>query len=217
VNRPAPHRDAARPRSTLLCGRTLRAVAALMCLVLATLVTTLSLADSRVPLSLQVLLLSHLGSYDRNFKARAGSVANVLVVSRKGNSESSFEQASLVKALGDVKDIGGVPVHVSETEFADVESIVRRCRAERISVLYLTVGLEDEAQRLATAFVNGNILTVGTSARHAENGAVVGFALEEARPRLIINLPQAKAQKVDFRAEVLRLARLIGPRPSEPQ
>jgi hypothetical protein len=188
-----------------------------MCLVLATLVTTVTRADSRVPLSLQVLLLSHLGSYDRNFKARAGSVANVLVVSRKGNSESAFEQASLVKALGDLKEMGGLHVHVSEAEFTDAESLARRCRTDRISVLYLTVGLEDDAQRLAAAFVNGNILTVGTSARHAENGAVVGFALEEARPRLIINLPQAKAQKVDFRAEVLRLARLIGPKPSESQ
>jgi uncharacterized protein DUF4154 len=212
VNRPAPHRDVAHPRSKLLWGKTLRAVAALMCLALATLVTTLSHADSRVPLSLQVLLLSHLGSYDRNFKARAGSVANVLVVSRKGNSDSAFEQASLAKALADLRDIGGVPVHVAEAEFTDAESLARRCRTERISVVYLTVGLEDDAQHIAAAFVNGNILTVGTSARHAENGTVVGFALEEARPRLVINLAQARTQKVDFRAEVLRLARLIGPK-----
>lgn len=210
----AQHRDVASPRRKLLGGRTLRVVAALTCLVLATLLATISRADSRVPLSLQVLLLSHLGSYDRNFKARAGSVANVLVVSRKGNAESAFEQSSLVKAFADLREIGGLPVHVAEAEFTDAESIARRCRADRIAILYLTVGLEEDAQRLAAAFVNASILTVGSTARHAENGAVVGFALEEARPRLVINLARAKLQKIDFRAEVLRLARLIDPKPS---
>lgn len=172
-------------------------------------------AESRVPLSLQALLLSQLGRYDRNFKARAGALARILVVDRKGNSESAFEQAGLVKALAELHSIAEVPIHVGEAEFTDVDSLARRCRTERVSVLYLTVGLEEETSRLAAALANGNILTVGTSARHAENGAVVGFAIEEARPRIIINLPQAKLQKVDFRAEVLRLARLI-PNPRAP-
>jgi hypothetical protein len=212
VTSAAQHRDVPSPQRKLLGGRTLRVVAALTCLLLATLLATISRADSRVPLPLQVLLLSHLGSYDRNFKARAGSVANVLVVSRKGNPDSAFEQSSLVKALADLKEIADLPVHVAEAEFTDAESIARRCRADRIAILYLTVGLEEDAQRLAAEFGSASILTVGTSARHAENGAVVGFALEEARPRLVINLAQAKLHKVDFRAEVLRLARLVGPK-----
>lgn len=189
------------------CAR--RWAAALVCLVLCVLSCVPARADSSVPLSLQVLLLSHLGSYDRNFKTRAGPVAKVLVLSKSGDSDSAFEQAGLVKALGGLRDIGGVPVQVAQAEYTDTESLVRRVRAERIAVVYLTVGLEGDVPRLATALVNQNLLTVGTTGRHAESGAVVGFALEEARPKLVINLPQAKAQNVDFRAEVLRLARLI--------
>jgi hypothetical protein len=37
----------------------------------------------------------------------------------------------------------------------------------------------------------------------------VGFSLEQARPRIVINLPRARAQNVDFRTEILVLARLI--------
>lgn len=190
-------------------GRVPRWAVTLLCALLGVLVCLDSIAETAVPLALQVRLLARLGPYDRNFKSRAGAAVNVLVVRRKGDEESSFEQASLLRVLADVRDIGGLPVHVAEVELGDAEALAKRCRAEHISVLYLTHGLEEDTPRLTAALANGNILTVGTSARHAENGAVVGFALEEARPRLVINLPRARAQNVDFRAEVLALARLI--------
>jgi hypothetical protein len=209
VTRLATERVDAQPAGMLLRWRAVHWAAACVFLVLCTLVCLDSGADTGVPLSLQVRLLSHLGSYDRNFKNRAGAVANVLVVYRKGDADSAFEQTSLIGALGGLHDIGGVPIHVDNAEFTDAESLVKRCHKEHVAVLYLTVGLEGDMQRLTAALGNTDILTVGTTARHAENGAVVSFALEEARPKLIINLPRAKAQNVDFRAEVLALARLI--------
>ena len=205
----ATERVDARAARPLLRGRAVRWAAATLMLVLCLLVSLDSGADGQVPLSLQVRLLARLGSYDRNFRSRAGAVANVLVVGRKADADSAFEQSSLTRVLADLRDIGGVPIHVEEAELTDPEALVKRCRAERIAILYLTVGLEADMPRLAAALANSDILTVGTTARHAENGAVVSFALEEARPKLIINLPRARAQKVDFRAEVLALARLV--------
>lgn len=190
-------------------GRVLHGVVAIGLLLLGLFVCLDSFAESAVPLSLQARLLARLGPYDRNFKARAGSAAKILVVHRKGDDESAFEQASLVRALGEIPDIGGVPLQIDEAEFTDVERLAKRVRTERVAVLYLTRGLEADTPRLAAALANADVLTVGTSARHAENGAVVGFALEQARPRIVINLPRARAQKVDFRTELLVLARLI--------
>jgi uncharacterized protein DUF4154 len=190
-------------------GWAVRWATAALLLMLCLLVSPDSGADGQVPISLQVRLLARLGSYDRNFRSRAGAVANILVVGRKADPDSAFEQSSVARALADLRDVGGVPIHVEEAELTDPEALAKRCRAERIAVLYLTVGLEADMPRLAAALTSGDILTVGTTARHAENGAVVGFALEQARPKLIINLPQAWAQNVDFRAEVLALARLV--------
>jgi hypothetical protein len=216
VNRRASPCVAAQFASQLARRRVLQWGTAAACFLFGVLPCLEARAESGVPIALQVLLLSHLGSYDRHFKARAGAVVNVLVVQRRGNSESAFEQASLVKAFADLHEIAGLPVHVEQTDFTDAVSLAKRCRTDRISVLYLTVGLDADLPRLAQALVNGDVLTVGTSARHAENGAVVSFALEEARPRLVINLPQAKAQHVDFRAEVLQLATVIRNAPNRP-
>jgi hypothetical protein len=168
-----------------------------------------SSAEGGVPLGLQALLVSRLVTFDRNFLARAGPVAKILVLHRPGNSESVFEGASMARALGELEKIGGVPAKVEEGDYTDPEVLAQRCRAGGIALVYLTVGLESETRRIANALVGVDVLTVGTSARHAENGAVVGFAVEEARPKLVLNLKQAAAQNVKFKAEVLQLARIV--------
>lgn len=209
MNARATSRVSTSPPGKVGQGRAAHWGATIACLVLCMVVCRGSSADAGVPLALQALLLSRLGSYDRNFKERAGPVANVLVMHRAGNSDSAFEGTGLMKAIAELRDIGGLPFKVDEAEFSDAESLAKRCRTDRIAVVYLTVGLEVDTPRIASALVNVDVMTVGTSARHAENGAVVGFAVEEARPRLVINLKQAVLQNVNFKAEVLALARLI--------
>jgi hypothetical protein len=168
-----------------------------------------SSAEGGVPLGLQALLVSRLVTFDRSFVARAGPVAKVLVLHRPGNSESAFEGASIARALAELDKIGGVPAKVEEGEFSDAEALAQRCRAGGYALVYLTVGLESDTRRIANALVGVDVLTVGTLARHAENGAVVGFAVEEARPKLVLNLKSAAAQNVKFKAEVLQLARIV--------
>jgi hypothetical protein len=186
-----------------------RWIAAIVLMAMSLAVTRLSSADSGVPPALQALLLSRLATFDRNFKARAGPVANVLVLHRSGDSDSVFEGANLARAIFELRNIGGLPARVEEAEFSDPEALAQRCRAGRIAIVYLTVGLESETRRIAAALTGVDVMTVGTSARHAENGAVVGFALEEARPKLVLNLKRAVAQNVNFKAEVLELARIV--------
>jgi len=62
---------------------------------------------------------------------------------------------------------------------------------------------------IASALAGTDVLTVGATGAIAEHGACVGFELEEGRPRIYVNLRVAKAQKVDFRADLLRLVKLV--------
>lgn len=168
-----------------------------------------SRANERVPLQLQAQLVARLSTFDRNFQGRAGSLVSILVVHQLGSAESTFEGAGLAKALSDRREIGGLPVKVEEAEYSDAATIAARCKAAKVAIVYFAVGLEGEMPAVARALAGVDILTAGTSARHAESGAVVGFSLEEARPKIVLNLKQAKAQNVAFKAELLKLARIV--------
>ena len=187
----------------------LRYVAALVVVVFGIFLCGDSRADARVPLPLQAQLISRLGTFDRNFANRAGSVALVLVVSKPGNAESKFEANSVARSLEGLRQIGGIATRIEQIELTDGPALAARCRANKVALVYFATGLESEMSRVSSSLDGVDVLTVGSSAQHAENGAVVGFGLEEARPKLILNMKRAKSQNVSFKAELLKLARII--------
>jgi len=185
----------------------LRYVAALIVVVFGIFLCGDSRADARVPLPLQAQLISRLGTFDRNFASRAGPVALVLVVSKPGNAESKFEANSVTHALEGLRQIGAT--RIEQIELTDGPALAARCRANKVALVYFATGLESEMSRVSSSLDGVDVLTVGSSAQHAENGAVVGFGLEEARPKLVLNMKRAKSQNVSFKAELLKLARII--------
>ena len=178
------------------------------------LVTALSIcADvwaggGRVPVPLQAQLTSRVCAFDRNFKARAGSTVKVLVLHREGNAESEASASSFAKALGDLRLVG-LPASVEDVAFSDGPQLAGRVKSQQIALVYLAVGLEPEMARIASALTGADVLTVGASGQFAQLGAVVGFELEEARPKLVVNVKSAKAQNVSFKSELLELARVV--------
>jgi YfiR/HmsC-like len=166
-------------------------------------------ADARVPMPLQAQLTGRLGTFDRNFQARAGTVAHVLVVHKPGNAESQAAAKSFATAVLELRQVGGLPAAVEIAPLVDGPRLAARCRSEKIALVYLAAGLEQDVPGIAAALAGADVLTVGPTAAFATGGAVVAFDLEEARPKLILNLRSAKAQNVSFKAELIKLARLV--------
>ncbi|MFX9089437.1 YfiR family protein, partial [Acinetobacter baumannii] len=79
-----------------------------------------------------------------------------------------------------------------------------------VAIVYLAPGLENDTPAIATALNGLDVLSVGASGAHAKQGAVVAFDLEEGKPKIVVNLGQAKSQHVALRSEVLSLARIVG-------
>lgn len=164
---------------------------------------------SHVPVHLQAQLTGRLGTFDRNFQARAGTIARVLVLHKDGNADSVSAATAFAKALGEIHQVGGLEATVEEAAFIDGARLAARCRAQKIALVYFAAGLESEMSRVAQALVGVDVLTIGGSSLYAVQGAVVAFDLEEARPKLVLNLRSAKAQNVSFKAELLKLARIV--------
>ena len=165
-------------------------------------------AGDRVPVSLQAQLTSRVCAFDRNFKTRAGASAKVLILHRAGDAESEASASAFARVLSELR-LAGIPAAVEEAAFTDGVQLAGRVKSQQIALIYFAVGMEAEMARAASALAGADVLTIGASGELAEAGAVVGFDLGEARPKLVVNVKRAKAQNVSFKSELLELARVV--------
>ncbi len=167
-------------------------------------------ADASVPHQLQAQLVGKLASFDRNFQTRAAGTARILVVRKAGDAESARVADNLARALVALRQVGGMPTQVDVEAFPGAPGLAERCRAGKIAIVFFSTGLEGEMAAAGAALAGADILTVGTTASDASRGAVVAFDLEEGRAKIVVNLARARAQNVSFKAELLKLSRIVG-------
>lgn len=162
-----------------------------------------------VPVRLQAELLAKVVAYDRNFVERAHGNAVVLVLVKPGDAESARVGEQIHDELGVLPQLGGVPHSEQMLPFTHRRAVADLCKSRAAAVLYLSVGLADEVPGLAALLAGQSILTVAATPSDVPRGGVLGFEAESGRPKLVVNLTQARLQKVAFKPELLKLARVI--------
>jgi hypothetical protein len=166
-----------------------------------------SAADVSVPIRIQSELIGKIAAFDRSFRARSGQTARIIVTHKEGDSARVGHQ--IATALEDMRDIAGLPKTVEALAWTSPAALASTIRARPTALVYLSLDFGAEAPAIASALSGTDILTVGATGAIAERGACVGFELEEGKPKIYVNLRVAKAQNVDFRAELLRLVKLV--------
>jgi hypothetical protein len=162
--------------------------------------------EAAVPARLQAELLAKVAAYDRNFAARAGSRALVLVAVKDGDAESARSAEAIQKALAGLGPIAGLPHDEALIGFGDASTFARTIRARRAAIAYLPAGFsEGEIAGVARALEGADVLSVGAIASYVPKGAVLGFDLVSGKPKLLVHLGQARRQNVAFGAEILKL------------
>jgi hypothetical protein len=164
---------------------------------------------SGVPSDIQAELIGKLESYDRTFAARAGPVAHVLIVDHPGNAKSEVSAGDMKAALGRVDRIGGLPHQDSVLAYTSPDALAQRCKDEHVAVVYVTPGFDDDVDAIKAALSSVNVLTIAANSDYVPHGIVLGFELVSGKPRILLNLEQARRQSVDFSSDLLRLMRVI--------
>jgi len=167
-----------------------------------------SAEDVAVPVSLQAELVAKVAAYDKNFAARAGDRARVLIVVKPGNADSSRFGTHMESALRGVGTIGGLPHEESIVTYAGPAKLAATCKSTRASIVYLAPGFGDEVPAIRGALDGVNVLSVAAVADEVPKGIVLGFDLVSGKPKILVQLTQAKKQDVAFKAELLKLARV---------
>lgn len=183
-----------------------------VCLTAATLgVAVRASAESvTVPVTLQAEFVAKLAAYDTNLAARAGDTVRVLAVFKEGDPESTRVAQQLVTALAAKATIAGLPHSQDVLAWTDAAALRAACQSRRLAVIYFAPGFTDaELEAVATEFSDANVLTVTAVGRGVSRGVVLGFDIVSGKPKLMLNLTQARKQKVALRPEALSLMKVL--------
>jgi hypothetical protein len=165
--------------------------------------------EAAVPAALQAELVAKVAAYDKNLPARAGDRVHVLIVVVPKNDGASRFAKSLENALGGVDKIGGLPHDQATIAYAGAAPLADTVRVKHAAIVYLAPGLTSEMPAIRDALAGISVLSVAAVAAEVPQGVVLGFDLVSGKPKIVVHLGQAKKQEVAFRAELLKLAKVI--------
>lgn len=161
-----------------------------------------------VPVALQVYLLGRVVRFERNFASHGLQPAVVLVVAKSGVSSAERAAAQANAAIASARTLGARPARAVSHTFSSPAAL--RSAAQDAAVVYVMPGFTPaELRQISAAFADANVLTVGTSNGDVERGMVLGFELESSKPRIVLNLLQARVQHLEFNSQLVRLARVV--------
>jgi hypothetical protein len=161
--------------------------------------------DTPVPVALQMKLLVKVAGYDKNLPSRAGEKVKLQIVLREGDDDAKRCAAQALAALAEEKEIAGKPIEASSAAFSDAAALKKAIRSQKLAIVYLTPGFPNaDVEAIAKALDGADVLSAAAMPR----GVVVGFDLISSKPKILVNLPQAKKQNVAFSAELLKLAKV---------
>lgn len=166
-----------------------------------------SAAEVTVPIDLQLQLLGKVARFERGFGSKGGAPATVVIVTKPGVTASSRAGAQLSAGFAKQSSLAGRPLTVKSVDFQSAAAL--RQAAQDAAIVYVTPGLDNEIGSIAASFSGSATLTVAAAGADVEKGIALGFALEGSRPRILVNLVQARAQRLDFNSQLLRLAKVV--------
>jgi len=164
---------------------------------------------SDVPVAIQSDLVVKLASYDKNMRTRAGDSVRTLIVVKGGDAESERFGAQFAAGMARAERIAGLPHTETVLAYIDAKSLAMACRERRAAIVVIAAELGAEVEAIREALADSKILSVMPSAAAVRRGIVLGFELEDGKPKLFLNLTQALRQGVAMSADVMKLMRIF--------
>jgi hypothetical protein len=161
-----------------------------------------------VPTSAQAELIAKLAGFDRNFSARAGSKALIILVELAGNTESMSAALEMKAALARIPKVGDLPHEERIVAFGGAPALAELLHTQKAAIVYFGPGFDEQIPAIREALSSANVLSVGAVPGYVPAGIVVGFDLVSGRPKLLVHIAQARKQNVSFPGSVLSLMKV---------
>jgi len=174
---------------------------------------SLSFADhgsaqtAQLPAAVQADLLVKVAGFDRNFRARAGEKA-VVILAAVDEAASTRAAAEMKAALARFPRIADLPHEEQILTSNSPAAIAAAVRDRKAAIVYFGPGFSAQIPAIRETFSSINVLTVGAVPEYVPSGVVLGFDLVSGHPKLLVHVVQARKQQVAFPASVLNLMKV---------
>jgi len=157
---------------------------------------------------MQAKLLATVADYDKGFAERAKGKVKIALLTSK-SPESARAATQMQGVLKGLPTIGGLPHEESVVRFESGAALANLCRTDGISIVFLMPGFGSEIGDIKKSLDGVSTLSVASVGSYVEQGIVLGFDVISGKPKLLVNLPQSRAQKIAFKAELLKMVKVI--------
>ena len=177
-------------------------------IILAFLMTLILLAQEiAVPIEVQFPIFLKILTFDRNFKTRVGDEIVIGIVYQKKFKRSLIVKDELINVINNsaVKKVENIPIRQVSIDIdkTDLESI------NKVDVLYITPIRALAISNITMLSQAKKIMTFTGVPNYVELGIAGSIGIKGGKPLIIINLPAAKAENVNFSSQLLKLAKVI--------
>ncbi len=191
-------------------SRRVRQTASLVVAIAAVLAATPARAANE---EIAVAMLLRVLAYDAGLRARVGDSVTVAVPGGPGCAAGDGELAALRRALGKVSTLTlqELPIKVVEISFTDGPSLAAALKATQADMIILGACLAGVVGVITPLTRAAKVTSAATSAPLVEAGVAIGIVPVpgKEKPRLMVNLPAAKAEGMTLRADALRVALVV--------
>jgi len=161
-----------------------------------------------VPAAAQAELIAKLVGFDRNFAARAGGKAIIVIAAMAGDAESMSAALEMKAALSRLPTVGNLPHEELVVTYSNAAALAQAVRSKRAALVYLGPGFDKQISAIREVLSSLDVLSVAAIPGYVPAGIVLGFDLVSGRPKLLIQIVQARKQNVAFPASVLSLMKV---------
>jgi uncharacterized protein DUF4154 len=166
--------------------------------------------EAVVPLALEVSLVARVAMFERGLRSKPDERIRVLIVEQAGLARSRAAAAQLMARFEEMQEIASKPIEVERISFTTPVELAQACEARSAAIAFFTPGFDHEQIRAAAGALQSlQVLSVGAVASYVEDGVVLGFDLVSGKPKLIVNLGQARRQRLDFESPFLSIVKVI--------
>jgi hypothetical protein len=166
--------------------------------------------EVQVPAELQAALFVKILSFDRNLRAHAGKEVVLGVLVQNGNRTSLDLAADLMRA---VEALGEPSANEPRLRAVQIEigsaGIAAQLESLHVEALYVPPLRALSLADVTAAARAGGIRTLTGVPSYVHAGVAVGLAVRDDRPEILVNLPAARAEGIDFSSQLLNVARVI--------